>query len=279
MAKDSIRSLQGNCSSLQDYIVHQDAYSRRDNLLFDKVPESKENEDCAKVIRKLFVEELKMDTHRASDIKIMRCHKLGKPKKESVRTIICHFLYFGDREKVRKRGFELKNSNIRMSEDFPKNIVAQRNVLAPIMFEARKQKLKAFLVAEKLIIEDKSYTIHTLNTLPTTLDLTKVGIVKVTDDITAFYGSLSCLSNFKFSPFTNNRGICFHSSVQFIQHSKAILFDDASSADKILAAKTPGECTFLGNRVQNFNFDRWKLHAKDNMKQGLCLKFSQNKNF
>ncbi len=88
LAKDSIRSLQGNCSSLHDYIVHQDAYSRRDNPLFVKVSESKENEDCAKVIRKLFVEELKMDTQRASDIKMIMCHRLGKPKKESVRTII-----------------------------------------------------------------------------------------------------------------------------------------------------------------------------------------------
>ncbi len=146
------------------------------------------------------------------------------------------------------------------------------------MFEARKQKLKAFLVAEKLIIGDKSYTIHTLNTLHTTLDLTKAGIVKVTDDITAFYGSLSYLSNFTFSQFINNRGICFHSSEQFVQHSKAILFDYPSSTDKILAAKTPGECKFLGNQVQNINFDTWKLHAKDIMKQGLCLKFSQNKN-
>ncbi len=70
LAKDSIKSLQDNCSSLQDYIVHQDAYFRRDNLLFGKIPESK---DCVKVMRKLFVEELKTDTHRASDIKIIRC--------------------------------------------------------------------------------------------------------------------------------------------------------------------------------------------------------------
>ncbi len=133
--------------------MHQDAYSRRDNLLFDNVPESKENEDYVKEIRKLFVEKLKMDTHRAFNIKIIKCNRLGKPKKDSVRTIICCFHYFGDREEVRKRGFVLKNSNIRMSENFPKIIIAQRNALAPIMFEARKQKVKAFLVAENSLLK------------------------------------------------------------------------------------------------------------------------------
>ncbi len=49
-------------------------------------------------------------------------------------------------EDLQKPDFEFKNSSIRMSED----IIAQRNVLAPIMYVC-EQKLKAFLVAEKYV--------------------------------------------------------------------------------------------------------------------------------
>ena len=275
-ARDSIKILQTDTSSLREYIVQQDAYSRRDNLLFDKVPENND-EDCVQVIRRLFVENLKIDEPEAAQIKIVRCHRMGKPKQGAIRTIICRFHYFGDKENVRKRGSELKNSEIRMSEDFPKEIIAQRNALAPIMFEARRMKMKAFLVAEKLIIDSKQYTVKTLNTLPEPLKTLNVGVKKVADNITAFYGSLCLFSNYRFAPFTATNGIFYHSSEQFLHHNKAIIFNDSVSAAKILATKTPNESKSLGRNIQNFEFVRWKRHAKDIMKEGLRLKFSQNK--
>ena len=56
----------------------------------------------------------------------------------------------------------------------------------------------------------------------------------------------------------------------------ALLFDDAATAAKILAANTPGECKSLSRNVKNFEFQKWKEHARDIMKQGLLAKFSQN---
>ncbi len=84
---------------------------------------------------------------------------------------------------------QLKGSRIRLAEDLPQEIVAQRNALIPIMFEAHKMNMKAFLVAEKLVIDNKSYTVNTLNTLPDSLCTSEIGTRKVTDKITAFYGS------------------------------------------------------------------------------------------
>ncbi len=75
-------------------------------------------------------------------------------------------------------------------EDFPKEIINQRNALDPIMFEARRQNMKSFLVAEKLIIENKTYTVNSLHTLPNWLKILSIGVKKITDSITALYGSL-----------------------------------------------------------------------------------------
>ncbi len=107
-------------------------------------------------------------------------------------------------------------------------IVVQHNALIHIMFEAHKMNMKAFLIAENLVIDNKSYTVNTLNTLPDSLCTSEIGIKKVTNNITAFYGSGCWLSNFKFTPFTDNKGVYFHSSEQFLHHQKAIIFNVCS---------------------------------------------------
>ncbi len=56
----------------------------------------------------------------------------------------------------------------------------------------------------------------------------------------------------------------------------ALLFDDPSTATKILAANTPGECKSLSRSVKNFDSQKWKEHARDIMKQRFLAKFSQN---
>ncbi len=124
---------------------------------------------------------LKLDGDQVTQIS----GKVGKPQKDSPITIICCFHYFENHEQVWNNRSKLQGSVIRMSEDFPKEIVSKRNALSPFRFEDRWQKLLAFLVAEKLMIEGKAYTFDTLDTLPAS----KAGIKKITDNITAFYGS------------------------------------------------------------------------------------------
>ncbi len=115
----------------------------------------------------------------------------------------------------------LKGSNVRLSEDFPKEIVEKRSALAPIMIEARRQKMKAFLISDKLIIDVQTYTVDTLNTLIEKLNFSKVGTKHITDNITAFYGSSSMLSNFSFVQFKKH-GILFHSSEQYLFYHEAL---------------------------------------------------------
>ncbi len=41
-----------------------------------------------------------MEAEQANNIKIVTCHRMGKPRHGTPRTIIVRFHYFGDREEV-----------------------------------------------------------------------------------------------------------------------------------------------------------------------------------
>ena len=273
-AHEAIATLKTCCTNLNDSIIQQDTYSRRDNLLFECVPEAPK-EDCADIMKKFFVESLNMSPDRVAQIKIVRCHRLGKPKSGLTRTIICRFHYFGDRQDVWNERRNLKGSNYRMNEDFPKQITAKRNILAPIMYEARRQDMRANLVVDTLYIDNKAYTVDTLNSLPASLDISKMGTKKISENLVAFFGANSPLSNFYYAPFTDGK-ITFFGTEQYLHYHKATLFKDTPSAAKILAAKTPLECKDLGSKIENFDHDIWKQRAKDIMRVGQVLKFRQN---
>ncbi len=89
-----------------------------------------------------------------------------------------------------------------MQEDFPQEIIAKRNQLAPVMFADRRKEMNALLVADRLIIDGRSYSVGTLKNLPEALDTLTLGTTKISDSITAFFGSLTPLSNFHPAKFT-----------------------------------------------------------------------------
>jgi ribA/ribD-fused uncharacterized protein len=280
-AKATIDDMKSTCSNLKEHQLSLDSYMRRDNLLFENIPEDdNEGLDCRDRIFTFMKDELKMDPDVVSKIMIVRCHRLGrKPQVQTQkrpRTIICRFHYYGYRQEVWNKRSNLAGKAFRLSEDFPKEIVSRRNMLAPIMFEARRQGSKASMVADKLIIDNNNYTVGTLGTLPASLDPFKVSTRLIGEKSLEFYGSLSPLSNFHPAAFQSLSGIKYKHTEQHLHHNKALLFDDQITAAKIMASDSPSECKSLGNKVKNFNLDKWKTSAKDIMKAGLMCKFSQN---
>ena len=78
--------------SLQDQIMYQELYNRRENLRFLGVPESMaEEEDTREVIYQLLEKELGIEEVRRIDFQ--RIHRIGK-KSSEVRPIIARFLRF-----------------------------------------------------------------------------------------------------------------------------------------------------------------------------------------
>ena len=275
-----ITNLSTICRRLTESNIHQEAYSRRDNLLFDGLQDQGKDENCTKIILNLLKDKMDFTEDQIKDIRIVRCHRLGpvpKTPRKRPRTIICKFHWFGDRQAVFSRGSKLKGSTIRMSEDYPREIVYRRNILAPIMFAARNLQKNAHMSVDKLVIDGITYTISDLEKLPAELSPSKVGVSQITNNISGFFGAVSPLSNFFPAPFTDHRnGTAYHSSEQFLQHHKALLFEDEVTAAAIMAAPTPGECKALGRKVANFNPAKWRQDAKQIMTYGLKAKFDQN---
>ncbi|TDL99679.1 MAG: hypothetical protein C4K58_07035 [Flavobacteriaceae bacterium] len=74
-------------------------------------------------------------------------------------------------------------------------------------------------------------------------------------------------------------GTTFNSAEQYMMYSKAILFGDIDSANKILESNNVREQKQLGRQVKNFNKEIWDLNATSIVYNGNKEKFKQNKEF
>ena len=79
--------------------------------------------------------------------------------------------------------------------------------------------------------------------LPATLALKK--------NVIGFFGEFNPLSNFHPAPFKINRQ-SYHSSKQYIQHQKCLVFDDQETTDSILKEETTLDCKDIGCDIKNF---------------------------
>ena len=95
----------------------------------------------------------------AEKIDLQRVHRLGKPVAGKIRPIIARFLRYPDREKVLRASFGLNRATeIKVLEDFPKEIIERRRKQMPKLKEAKKKRLKVAISKaepDKLFINGK----------------------------------------------------------------------------------------------------------------------------
>lgn len=84
-----------------------------------------------------------------------------------------------------------------------------------------------------------------------------------------------CLSQWWPAPFTID-GIHFASAEHFMMWSKARLFGDEATADRVLDASTPAEAKALGRAVSGFDHEAWQEHRWDIVVQGSVAKFASD---
>ena len=101
---------------LHEQTLRLESYSRRDNLKFESVPESKD-EICLDIVRDIIS---KMDID-PSIIPIIRAHRLGPFRKQQrkPRPIIFRLSNSADRATIWEKRRELKGSGVWLSEDYP----------------------------------------------------------------------------------------------------------------------------------------------------------------
>lgn len=274
-ANATINSLHMKVDTLQNQHSSLDTYIRRDNIRFLNIPEGKD-ENCEDLVRYILISKLDFSQEEVSAMKIVRCHRLGAFDPNRKRPIICRFFFWPDRQAVWKRGNKLNGQDIRMEEDFSPEVIVRCRSLLPIMYEARRQGKYSVLVADKLIIDRKTFTLETIDQISDELNPMKLCTKEVADGIIAFYGSLTPLSNFYSVSFVDDESMKFGSTEQYYQYKKACFFDDDISSTKILASTSPKDCKFHGDRVKNYDDSVWRMHARRIMKTGLVYKFVRN---
>lgn len=85
----------------------------------------------------------------------------------------------------------------------------------------------------------------------------------------------SCLSQWWPSPFEVG-GITFATAEHYMMWGKAMLFEDARTAERVLAAEHPKQAKDIGRQVRNFDQATWEAHRYDIVVAGNTHKFGQH---
>ena len=85
-----------------DELIRQDIYSRRWNMIFYKVPETRD-EDCTGLVQEVITKDLKIKREEVNQFQFCGVHRLGKQSRGRPRPIIARFTCRSDRDKVLKK--------------------------------------------------------------------------------------------------------------------------------------------------------------------------------
>lgn len=92
---------------------------------------------------------------------------------------------------------------------------------------------------------------------------------------TFFFGADSPFSNWYMSDFTLEDQT-FNCNEQYMMWRKANLFNDTSTANKVMTLYHPKDHKAEGRKVVNFDLSTWQTHRDAIMMDGLRAKFEQN---
>ena len=171
--ENAIYDLESNLKACEKQIDSIEDQSRRNNLKFYNIEETKDWESWAEsehLVRELMKTKCKLPN--ADDIQITRAHRLAKgpnQKKDDPRPLIVKFDFFKDRQTVLRASSKLKPFNIGVSEDFCTRTSDYRNnVLKPQMRAHRDAGKYAVMRHRRLIVKER---LHKPNTNEPTNDI------------------------------------------------------------------------------------------------------------
>ena len=124
------------------------------------------------------------------------------------------------------------------------------------------------------MINRVNYGIQDIPRLPPELATYKAA-QKEEENYIAFHGELSPNSNLHRCKFTVNNHTN-HSSEQWIQFQKVMLFGDSFTANQILTCSTPYEAKHLGYQINGYDAHRWRQDGYNLCLDGIKEKFLRN---
>jgi ribA/ribD-fused uncharacterized protein len=229
-------------SLLEDRILDQESYSRRENILVYGISE-KENEDAIETAYSL----LRMLDIEPKSVTIQRCHRIGNKSKnmKTPRPLILR-VNFQDKVKISQARHKLKGSKIFLDDDYPKEIQTKRRCLKSVIKLAKTHDAKARLVKDQLYIDDKPYTLENIKDCP--VDTTSLGC-KITDTHVLFSGEFSALSTLYPCVLTID-GRSYNSVEQYFQSEKCRQASQLHIQQRVMAACTGRDAMEQGRSVK-----------------------------
>ncbi len=262
-------------SVLHEKLLSVECYNRRSNLVFEGIEEGLDetNSECRRKIREKVLENI--PGLNPDDVKISRCHRLGKKRDGQHRGIICHFHWYGDREAIMHNKKHLPE-HVYVREDLPDEYLDRRRRLRPVFKLAVNGRFKGKTTwrADKVVIDSIAYGVDDIDKLPPDLNPEKLS-QKSNERNLVFFGINSKFSNFHPCKFRIDN-VPYSCNEQYIASEKAGLFDDDEAQRKIMLEKSPYRMKAIAARLQNFDEEKWKSEAPAITKRGLLAKFSQN---
>ena len=136
--------LQAKLKEIEDKNLYLEAYSRRENIIFENIREATDREDTESALRTFL--ETELGYKDANTVEIQRVHHLGKKSgdKEKPRPIIARFLRYKDCEEILSTGAHLRGSTFRMYQDLPHKIVARRIKVLSEQTRIANKRIKIF---------------------------------------------------------------------------------------------------------------------------------------
>ena len=280
--KKENKMLQETLDKVKTRMIFQEINTRKNNLVFQGITD--EPRESWTTTEKKIADVFKNYKFPDSEsIFIDKAQRIGNFAPGKTRPVVVTLNRFKDKEKIWSQRSLLKKSNIWISEDYPKEIIATRRTLFPILRAAQKEIKdkpdgeikKVTLNLDKILINGVAYKEHDLHKLPNHLKPENLA-TKTHENTTVFFSKESVFSNFYMhAPFQmeNDTFLC---TEQYFQFKKAMLFNDQIKARKIMNAEDPFVMKDLGKKVENYVKEDWMKHAITYLKQANEAKFCQN---
>ena len=204
----------------------------------------------------------RMDQSHKVPIKDVKC--VGKYIPMYTHPVLVEFYHKSDADFLLSNRTHLPKG-VYIDKQYSEETEKEHHRLRPILRMARKHdnfKGKCKMEGPNLIIKGRNYSSKNLHLLPDEINgYRATSRIDENEKVRGFFRELNPLSNFHPTQFSIN-DITYHSSEQFIQHQKSVMFGDQSTEKMILMAEAPLECKSIGNNISNFNATDWKENAK-----------------
>lgn len=115
-------------------------HERKYNLLFYGFAEEKRDGSVFDNMRKVFVEDLKLNPHRVDSMYFAHAHRLPADREDGPRPLIMRFSAFEDRELVLSNAYRLAGTKRRILSDLPVVMKKERGRLAKEAYTIRQQE-------------------------------------------------------------------------------------------------------------------------------------------